>query len=95
MASYKWARANNACEHLRFEATEGNSGREWEKWADAVSKVYLRHRVLALPDVSCKCVYFCVPRTTYIKKFIHSSIKMIVFIIKFHCLCFCVPQKQN
>jgi len=52
MASYKWATANNACEHLRFESTEGNSVHEWEKWADAVSKVYLRHKVLALPHVS-------------------------------------------
>ena len=52
MASYKWATANNACEHLRFESTEGNSVREWEKWADAVSKVYLRNQVLALPHVS-------------------------------------------
>ena len=72
MASYKWARANNACEHLRFEATEGSSVREWEKWADAVSKVYLRHRVLALPDVSCKCVHLCA--TNYAHSLIHSFI---------------------
>lgn len=51
-ASYKWATANNACEHLRFESTEGGSLHEWARWVKAVSKVYLENKVLALPDAS-------------------------------------------
>lgn len=51
-ASYKWAMANNACEHLRFESTEGGSVHEWARWVKAVSKVYLENKVLALPDAS-------------------------------------------
>ena len=51
-ASFKWATANNVCEHLRFEATEGGAVGEWARWVKAVSKVYLKNRVLALPDAS-------------------------------------------
>ena len=51
-ASFKWATANNVCEHLRFESTEGGDVGEWARWVKAVSKVYLKNRVLALPDAS-------------------------------------------
>ena len=50
--STRWALADSACQRLRFESTEGNSVSEWAKWASAVSQVYLRHKVLAMPASS-------------------------------------------
>ena len=50
--STRWAIADSACQRLRFESTEGNSVSEWAKWASAVSQVYLRHKVLAMPSSS-------------------------------------------
>ena len=78
--SQRWSEANNMCEHLRADSTEGSSFREWRLWADAVSKAptsYIYH------IISYHIYIYNIFDIVY---FLHCIIYVCVCV----CVCVCV-----